>query len=268
MTLVIGLVIGLVLGLTGAGGSVLAVPLLMSQLHLTLATSSGLALGAVSLAAWFGVLLRGRQSFHGLLVLSMAVSGSLFSPVGQLLAQRLPEPWLMRGFALLAGIIAWRMWRQARLQPASTHIVRAGLDNDVDAAPICQLTGKPLYRQHHCLLRLAAAGALTGLLSGLFGVGGGFVIVPLLVLLTGLDMRAAVATSLGVIALVSSSGFISFIWRHPVSWAMLTPLLLGAVTGMSAGTVLAKYIAGPQLQRGFALVIGVMTVYMVIHTGV
>lgn len=266
-TLWIGLAIGLMLGLTGAGGSVLAVPLLMSQLHLSLANASGLALGAVGLSAWLGVALRARQKLiHGFLVLTLALGGSLFSPIGQALAHHLPESGLMSAFGLLALVIAWRMWQQARLNPAATKMVRANILASPHTGPICRLTGKPLYHQSDCLIRLALAGMLTGLLSGLFGVGGGFVIVPLLVLLTGLDMASAVATSLGVIALVSSTGFVSFVWQHPIAPLLLMPLLAGSLIGMSLGTLLARYLAGPLLQRGFALTIAFMAVYVVLRT--
>ena len=264
LVLLIGSLIGLVLGLTGAGGSILAVPLLMGLLHLPLLTASGLSLGAVGLAAGLGVVLRLRSGqIQWFLVAVMAVAGAVMAPAGQWLGARVPEKVLLMVFAALALLIAARMWRQAWQHPEETRLLRASPELDeADGGPVCQLTGRPLYLQSPCVIRLLLAGALAGMLSGLFGVGGGFVIVPMLVLLTNLPMRMAVATSLGVIAVVSLSGFGHFLYVNGVPEGQLEPLAAGATLGMAVGSVVARRVAGPRLQQGFAVLVTLLALRM------
>lgn len=264
MTVVIGALIGLVLGLTGAGGSVMAVPLLMGVLGLSLSMSAGLSLGAVALAAVFGVLLRWRRKeVVWPLVAVTGTGGMLLAPVGQWLSVRLPETFLVASFALLVGVVAIRMWRQATLDPESTRVVRAGgLLSDETATVACSLSPSGRFEwRWPCMQRLLLAGAVTGLLSGLFGVGGGFVIVPMLVLISGLAMPQAVATSLAVIVLVSGSGFASFLWLQPLP-GLFWPLAGGALVGMLAGSGLGRFIAGPRLQRMFVVLMLGLVVWM------
>lgn len=261
LALLIGGLIGLVLGLTGAGGSILAVPLLMGLLHLSLSQASGLSLGAVGLAAWLGVALRFRSGqIQWFLVMVMAAAGALLAPVGQALARTLPENLLLTSFAVLAALIAIRMWRQARQHPEDTRLLRASPELDEgEGGPVCRLTGRPLYLQSPCVIRLLLAGALAGLLSGLFGVGGGFVIVPMLVLLTSLPMRTSVATSLGVISVVSTVGFGSFLLHQSLPVSLLLLLVGGAALGMAAGSRVARRVAGPRLQQGFAVMVALLS---------
>lgn len=255
MTVLIGALIGLVLGLTGAGGSVMAVPLLMGVLGQSLPVSAGLSLGAVALAALFGVVLRWRRrEVVWPLVAVTGAGGMLLAPVGQWLSARLPETSLVAAFALLVVVVAARMWRQADADPASTRVVRAGgvLSEDVTAAA-CSLSPSGRFEwRWPCMQRLLLAGAVTGLLSGLFGVGGGFVIVPMLVLISGLAMPQAVATSLAVIVLVSGSGFAGFLWQQSLP-GLFWPLAGGALVGMLAGSGLGRFIAGPLLQKMFVV---------------
>jgi uncharacterized membrane protein YfcA len=255
VVLLIGALIGLVLGLTGAGGSVMAVPLLMGGLGLGLSMSAGLSLGAVASAAAFGVFMRLRQKqIVWPLVAVTGAGGMLLAPVGQWLAGRLSETALVVAFALLVAVIAVRMWQQADRDPESTRVLRAGSDAGAGLeGASCELspTGRFEWRWP-CMQRLLLAGALTGLLSGLFGVGGGFVIVPMLILVSGLPMRQAVATSLAVIVLISSTGFASFLWQQSLP-ALFWPLAGGALLGMLAGSLLGRFVAGPKLQKGFVI---------------
>jgi uncharacterized membrane protein YfcA len=271
MGFIAGLLVGLVLGLTGAGGSVLAVPLLMGLLGLSLPLSAGLSLGAVGTAALLGVVLRLRS---GLVAWApafwMVLGGMVLVPLGQQVARVLPERILLGAFVVLVVVIAVRLWRQAAEDPAATREIRAALSDE--AAPgyvSCRHseTGRFEWRWP-CIVRMVVAGALTGLLSGLFGVGGGFVIVPALVLLTGLPMVQAVATSLVVIAVVAGTGFTTFLLHSPLPWHLLATVAGGGLAGMLAGTLLGKKVAGPQLQRLFAVLMLAMaasSLWHVIH---
>lgn len=254
MVLLIGALIGLVLGLTGAGGSVMAVPLLMGGLGLGLTMSAGLSLGAVALAAAIGVLLRLRQKLIVWpLVVVTGIGGMALAPAGQWLATLLPETVLMVAFAVLVLVIALRMWRQADRDPEATRVLRAGSEAGLEKTGVsCDMSSSGRFEwRWPCMQRLLLAGALTGLLSGLFGVGGGFVIVPMLIMVSGLSMRQAVATSLAVIVLVSGTGFVGFLLQQPLP-PLFWPLAGGALLGMMAGSVLGRFVAGPNLQKGFA----------------
>ena len=271
MTVLVGLVVGLVLGLTGAGGSVLAVPLFVEVLHSDLDTAVGVSLGVVAIGALFGTL--GRIKSGTILVapaLAYAVAGMLMAPLGRRVGDAIPDVPRIVAFSFLVVIVAFRMWRQASQDPESTRVVRAGLDgpDSEGRGPVCRLspTGR-LELKPRCLSRLAIGGAVTGLLSGIFGVGGGFVIVPSLVLLTEIDMHRAVATSLLVITLVASSGFASYVTHvDVVPLVLLRDVSLGVVLGMGLGTVLAKKLAGPTLVRGFVGVLLALTGWMLVHT--
>lgn len=256
----IGMLIGLVLGLTGAGGSVLAVPMLMQGLQMSQGMAAGLSLGAVALAAAFGVLLRrGRGQIVWSAAFLLGVAGAAMAPLGQALAAHLSALSVMTAFSFLVVVIALRMWRQAGKSPAATQVLRA--DPGVPAtasAVVCTLSPTGYFEwRWPCITRLLAVGALTGVLSGVFGVGGGFVIVPALVLLIGLSMVQAVATSLAIIMAVSASGFAGFAWQqagqHAHLWLAWWPVLAGSVFGMLLGTRLAPQLAGPALQRFFVV---------------
>lgn len=256
-----GVLIGLVLGLTGAGGSVLALPLLVTLLHMAPADAASFSLGAVALAALTGVWLRrGKQQVLWSVALVLGVTGAVFAPLGSGLAQSLPADILLVLFVALVLLIAFRMWRQAGSAPEETRVLRAGPSEVATMAePACQLSSSGRFEwRWPCVLRMAVVGAVTGVLSGLFGVGGGFVIVPALVLLLGLPMLQAVATSLAVIAMVSSAGFAGFIAQQASVPAEILPLLAGSLGGMLLGTVLAPRLAGPRLQRFFVVLMVLM----------
>lgn len=262
MLFAIGALIGLALGLTGAGGSVLAVPLLMLLAGFSQAQAAGMSLAAVGLSAGLGVLLRlGRQQVAWWPALVLAGVGVLFAPVGQWLARALPERFVLISFALLVLVVAMRLWLAARRNPEAAREVRAdpGEGQEERAAAACALSETGYFElRWPCISRLLWVGALTGLVSGLYGVGGGFVIVPALILLTGMTMRQAVATSLVIITLVSASGFVSFLVQTqlPVDTTLL--LVGGACAGMTAGTGLARFIAGARLQEMLAVALVVL----------
>lgn len=266
MTYFIGFCIGAILGLTGAGGSVVALPLLVGLLALPVQTAVGVSLGAVAVAAAIGLLTRLRSGeIVWLPGLYFALIAMATLPLGSYLNQLLPETLLLGLFAVLVVTVAIRLWRQATYQPGETTVVRAGEFGGSVTSPVCRFTqGSPGPR---CFLQLGLAAILAGILSGLFGVGGGFVIVPVLIFLTGISVHQAVATSLLVISLVAGSGFVRFLVEGgPASLNLLLPVAIGGMAGMFAGTWMARFMAGPALQKTFAVVMVLLANGVLVQT--
>ena len=269
MAYFVGIIIGLVLGLTGAGGSVLAVPLFITVLVLPAQQAISLSLAVVGISAFYGVLTR-LKSKEILWVpgLIFALIGSLTSPLGQWVNHQIDEIWLLSGFSLLVVAVSLRLWLQATRQPKDTAVVRASsahIKND-SSQSLCNYDAEqPFKLKWPCFLGMTGAALLTGFLSGLFGVGGGFIIVPMLVFLLGVSMLYAVATSLFVISCVSLSGLVSFYLN---GGQLPSDLLLqvggGGVIGMTLGIVLSAYLAGPRLQKLFAVSLFGMSLFTLI----
>ncbi len=257
MSLVLGVLIGLVLGLTGAGGSILAVPALMLGLGWTLPQAAPVALIAVFAAAAFGTIAAWDVAYvRYRAALLMAASGIAVAPLGLFAARALPLVTLSLLFTAVLVVVAVRMVWQARRKPDETRIVRATVHGDGEPAkgPICKLNarGRILWTRP-CTLVIATIGAVAGFFSGLLGVGSGFVIVPGLRNATALSMHSAVATSLMAIAMTSAGTVaVTLLSGTPMPWLTALPFAAGALTGMLAGRGLAERIAGPALQQIFA----------------
>jgi len=262
ITVLVGIVIGLVLGLTGAGGSVFAVPLLIWVVGLEPSQAIGISLGAVAAGALFGVLARLRsEEIQWLPAVVYAVLGSLFTPVGFWLNQRIDNHYLMIGFGLLVLVIAFRLWRQAVSQPDEAREVRAYIGGDDDASgAVCRMiNNQPFKIGLPCIAGMSGGAIITGVLSGLFGVGGGFIIVPTLLFLTGISIRQAVATSLVVISAVGISGFTGFMLSGgSPGMLVLVQVAAGSIVGMVAGILLSKRLSGALLQKIFAVLMLLM----------
>lgn len=260
MLLFIGLLIGLILGLTGAGGSVFAVPLLLLLGGMSMADATGISLGAVAVTTIYASLRntfsRNTPSVLWKPGLILALSGALTAPLGKWLGMQINEQWLIGSFSLLAAIIALRMWINVQKNPAFARVVRAGnFANTPSPDHLCNLnpTGQFELRPR-CVSGLLVGGLVVGILSGLFGVGGGFLIVPLLLALSAVSMAQAVSTSLLIIALISSSGFISHLLLSETQhWQWLILVTAGGVIGMIIGQVISHKIANVLLQKLFAM---------------
>ena len=262
-----GGLVGMALGLTGGGGSIFAVPLLIYALGVAPAAAMTISLVAVAATALVG----GIQSLrYGLIVwqpsLLFALGGIVGAPAGAATA-RLAEPrWLVAGFAILALLVGSLLWRAARVHPEQATAVRAQ-SYAAGGGPVCVLAPDGQLRfTAPCALILAIIGVGTGFLSGLFGVGGGFVIVPALVLVTRMGVHRAVATSLLVISIIGSAGAAGAIWEGGIAWRVLLPFAAGGAVMMVVTRLVAARIAGPKLQRAFAVAIVVLGVSMLVES--
>ncbi|MCB1888628.1 MAG: sulfite exporter TauE/SafE family protein [Rhodocyclaceae bacterium] len=258
----LGGVVGLVVSLSGAGGGIIAVPLLVFGLHLEMVAAAPVGLIAVGLAAFVGALLGLRDGIVRYRAAALiGILGMATAPLGVWLAQRLPNPPLLIAFGLLLALTGWRSWQRAR--PCANG----------EAAPharhACEINPDEgrLRWTAPCARALAATGAVSGLLSGLLGVGGGFVIVPALTRHTDLDHRSILATSLAVIALVSVGGIGAAALHGHIAVAIALPFAAGALAALLAGRQLAARLQGPQLQRIFAVVCVVVALLMLARGG-
>lgn len=243
LTASLGSAVGLVLGLSGAGGGALAVPLLVLALGWTVQQAAPVALTAVGLAALIGAAFALRE---GLLrwraALVLAAAGIPAAPLGVWLAQRTPPQALLAIFVGFMLLTAWRMWRG---QPGG----------DEARLPACiRPDGEIRLRWNRaCAALMLRVGATAGLLGGLLGVGGGFVIVPALDRGSNLDLRSIQGTSMAVIGLVALASIASAAahgrW-HPLAAA---PFAAGALAGLLAGRRLAAGLSPRVLRRAFAL---------------
>lgn len=264
LTVFYGILVGFSLGLTGGGGAIFAVPLLVYGLGLPARDAVGVSLLTVGATSLVGFAQRARSGLvefpTGLL---FAVAGMVGAPLGSQLADRLPDTLLLGLFAALMVIIAVRMWRRAADAQFTLPIVHQ--DNE---GPTCRRDPQGKLRlTSRCALLLGAIGLATGVLSGLFGVGGGFIIVPALVLFSGMGVQRAIGTSLLVITLISASGTASHLASGkdlPLETA--ATFTAGGIAGLFMGSGLASRLAGPTLQKTFAAAIVLVALFVVIQT--
>lgn len=263
----LGSVVGLILALTGAGGAIVAVPLLVFGLGLGVAQAAPIGLFAVALAAGIGALLalrEGKVRYKAAAL--MAATGAAISPAGLWVAHRVPDAPLTLVFALVMARVAWRMFRQKRGQEnGEAHDLHGGAEPCPSDLP-CRLNlerGK-LDWTAPCARALALSGAMAGFLSGLLGVGGGFVIVPALKRASDIPMQGIVATSLAVIALVSTAGVAASAASGHMLWLSALPFAAGALAGMLAGRGFARYVSGARLQQSFAAFAGCVALGMAV----
>lgn len=231
-----GLAIGLLLGLTGGGGSILTVPLLVYVIGLdtkVAIVTSMLIVGVTSLAALLSHSRAGRVAWRTGAMFGLAGMGGAYC--GGALAQSIADALLL---LLFAGVM-----------------VGSGLTMLRRIGGKCAATGSLSEPVKRGLFRVLAEGFGVGVVTGLVGAGGGFLVVPALALLGGLPMHTAVGTSLLVIAMNCTAGIASYALTSGVvldvdSAAVISVL---SIAGTVLGTRMARLISPSQLQRGFGL---------------
>ncbi|MBV8063612.1 MAG: sulfite exporter TauE/SafE family protein [Nevskia sp.] len=251
----LGALVGLVLGLTGAGGGILAVPALVFGMGWSMQQAAPVALIAVAGGAALGA----AEAFRKRLVrwraaLLMAAAGVPATVPGMLLAQRLPQHGLYLCFTAVLLLVAVRLLR-ARRAGEPDHALHA-------LARIDQKTGRIHWTWPTALL-IAAIGASSGFMTGLLGVGGGFVLVPLLRRYTAVSMHGIVATSLLVIAVVGGGG-VAMALLHGARPPLVATAWFAAATaaGMLLGRQLAAHLSARQVQAGFAALLLMVALIM------
>jgi uncharacterized membrane protein YfcA len=250
--------------LTGGGGAIFAVPLLVYGLLIDPRQAVGISLAAVGMTSLVGFIGRWKVGQVELATgLMFAVAGMIGAPIGSWLSDLIPESLLLTLFALLMFVVAARMWRKASwLNAEVTYAL------DEANGPTCRRNAAgELCLTSPCALLLGVVGVLTGVLSGLFGVGGGFVIVPALVLFSGMTIHRAVGTSLLVITLISAAGVASHLLAGreiPIDTTL--HFVIGGILGMFGGIWTSRFLSGPTLQKIFAVAIVAVAIFVILRT--
>ena len=232
----IGAAIGLVLGLLGGGGAILAVPGLVYILGVEPHAAIAASLAIVAVGALTGLLVHARQGrVAWATAIQLGLTGVVGSIAGAWLGQLVPGERLLALLGLFMLLAAWLMVRRPSV---------------VDRA------SPPRWQAPLMGLGL-------GLLTGFFGVGGGFLIVPALTLGLGLPMRQAIGTSLAVITMNALAGVVGYLGGGIVDWPLTVLVSLGAVGGALVGGRLAGTVPERGLRRGFASMVALIAVYLV-----
>ena len=253
----LGGVVGLLMGLTGAGGGILAVPLLVFALDLSVRDAAPVALLSVGVAAAMGALVGLRAGVvRYKAALLMAGTGVLGAPLGMWLAHTLDTRVLSILFSAVLLWIAYKSFQASK-----------PIDQKIASARAVACNRNPNHGRfiwtRPCTISLSAAGAAAGVLSGLLGVGGGFVMVPSLQKHTDLAMRSIVATSLSVIALISLAGVLTSATSGHFNYTVGIPFSGGAILGMMVGARLASIMPPAHLRMMFAVLATVVAMGMI-----
>lgn len=242
LALPFGLAIGLSLGLVGGGGSILAIPVLVYVLGEPVkqaTTESLLIVGATALLGGLDQARGGRVRWR--VAIGFGIGGAAGALAGAALNRIASPSSILIALALLMLAAAYGMLRGKR----DSHAAGVGA------------------RGRTSWLRIIPAGIGVGVLTGFFGVGGGFVIVPALVLLLGLEMPAAVGTSLLVIALTSASALAAHLASGSIDWPLAGAFTAAAVAGALAGGRLGTRVSSARLTRIFAVLIVAVALFLI-----
>jgi len=265
MALPIGLLIGLSLGALGGGGSILTVPALVYLLGQDPRAATTGSLLIVGITALAGMVVHHRfgrvRVVQGLVFGALGIAGAY---VGSQLSATVPPAVLLAAFSVLMLVVAAVMVvrRRAQLRAAAGGEVEAGSPN----GPILQL--RPAF-VCDCprVLKVVAVASAVGLLTGFFGVGGGFVVVPALVLALGFTMPAAVGTSLLVIAINSTSALLSRMGNGVhLDWLLIGLFTLAAIVGSLLGSRLATRVRPQRLSAAFTMLLVAVALYTAVRS--
>ncbi len=249
------LIIGIVLGLIGGGGSILTVPVLVYVLHINPITATAYSLFVVGVSSTAGAiqnLKKGLIDFQTALIFAIP---SLIAVYGtrRYIVPAIPNQLISYKNIIITKEIGLMIFFALIMFIASISIIR----ND-------KRKTKPLVKSNTSYTLILIEGIVVGILTGLVGAGGGFLIIPALVLMAKLPMKKAVATSLLIIAVKSLIGFLGDVENLEIEWHFLLPFTLVAVLGIFLGTYFTRYIEGKKLEKGFGWFVLLMSIYILL----
>lgn len=248
----LGFLVGLSLGALGGGGSILAVPALVYVAGQEAQAATTTSLVVVGLVALLGV---GPHWHGGRVRVRAGVLFGLAGVVGSIAGSRanaeVDPDLLLTAFAAVMLVAAAAMWRRARPHTVEPSGATVATRVRTDAATVA---------------RVVAGGTVVGLLTGFFGVGGGFVIVPALVLALRFSMPEAVGTSLLVIAINATVALAARVGAGSFEWEVIVPFTIAGMFGVLTGNRVANRVAAERLVRWFALLLVAVACYTAIQS--
>jgi uncharacterized protein len=249
------ILIGVSLGLIGSGGSILTVPLLVYFFHVSPLLATTYSLAIVGLSSIAGVISRLKQKlvdFKTILVFGIPSIIGVFSS-RKFLLPAIPEQ--MYGgahFMLTKSNFIMLFFAALMFIAALSMILGKNKEEEEEALPVYGFT-------------LMLVGLAEGLLTGIVGAGGGFLIIPALVILARLSMKKAIATSLVIISIKSLVGFSGDLLHTAVDWNFLSKIILLATLGIITGNYLNKKMEGAKLKKGFGFFVLAMAIIIFIE---
>ncbi len=235
--------IGISLGLIGGGGSILTVPVLVYIFGISPVISTSYSLfivGSTSLVGAYTNYQRGLVNIKTALLFGMISTGAVYLTRRLVIPVIPDELFMVGGFELTQRLLTMVLFAVLMLA-AST-----GMISGRQTRPLC-LECRPTRN----VLKLVVSAIGIGLITGLLGAGGGFLLIPTLVLVLGMPMREAVGTSLLIIALNSLVGFAGDLGHFAINWYLLLTITLVAVAGIFIGGLLSGKLDSGQLKKGF-----------------
>jgi hypothetical protein len=240
-----GLLIGLVVGTIGGGGAILALPVLVYALDEGVGAATTASLIVVALGASVGA---GTQAVHGRLCWRVALEFAGPAVVGAYLGT-------VAGGSI-GGQTLILLFVPVMLVAAALTMARGERGDGEPGSAECP---------DSAFLRAGAAGFLVGMMTGFFGVGGGFLIVPALTLMLGLPMHRAIATSLAIITVVGIAALVShLIEGAQPNWPLTLVLCAAAAIGAFAGSQLGRRLPARTLATAFGLVVTLIALFLLI----
>jgi uncharacterized membrane protein YfcA len=251
-------VIGVSLGLIGGGGSILTVPVLVYLLNVDPVLATAYSLFIVGLSSLVGAFPKYKA---GMIDLKTALVFGVPSIIAVFLTRKVLVPSIPATLFEIAGVsvtkaLAMMILFAVLMVAASVSMIR-------DKKKEEQATNEPRVFNYPMIL---LEGTVVGVLTGLVGAGGGFLIIPALVMLSKLPMKQAVGTSLLIIAAKSLIGFTGDVMENAaqMDWTLLSMVTALAVVGIFIGNQLSKKIDGAALKKGFGWFVLVMGIYIIV----
>ncbi|MDX1773512.1 sulfite exporter TauE/SafE family protein [Oceanihabitans sediminis] len=249
------LLIGVVLGLIGGGGSILTVPILVYLMFVNPVTATAYSLFVVGISALVGAIRniqKGLVDFRTAIVFAVPAFIAVYI-TRKFIVPAIPEELFSIGNFLVTKNIAIMLFFAIVMLIASISMIK---NNRKDS---CEET---IIQYNYPLIVIE--GFVVGILTGIVGAGGGFLIIPALVLLAKLPMKKAVATSLLIIAIKSLIGFIGDVENLDIDWIFLLSFTSISVVGIFLGIYLNKFIEGKKLKKGFGWFVLIMAIYIIL----
>ena len=250
------LLIGLVLGLIGGGGSILTVPILVYLMSINPITATAYSLFVVGVSSVFGTIQnvkKGLVDFRTAIVFAIPAFIAVYL-TRKFLVPAIPETIFTVGTFVLTKNIAIMVFFAIIMLLASISMIKGR-----NVTPKSSL--EPVKFNYPVIV---FEGFIVGVLTGIVGAGGGFLIIPALVLLAKLPMKKAVGTSLLIIAVKSLIGFIGDIENLDIDWSFLMLFTVISVIGIFMGSYLSNFIDGKKLKKGFGWFVLVMGIYIIL----